>query len=76
MAALQIPKPHIALYAGGMGAPSMNFHKKAMVDRGYGEAAERIRERLALWRDSGITTLMVRMNTPDVLEHVAKVALA
>src|SRR5690606_27492337 len=43
-AALQRPKPHIALYAGGMGAKSMNFHKEAMVQRGYGEAAERIQE--------------------------------
>jgi F420-dependent oxidoreductase-like protein len=43
-AALQAPKPYIALYAGGMGAKSMNFHKQAMVDRGYGDAAERIQE--------------------------------
>jgi F420-dependent oxidoreductase-like protein len=43
-AALQLPKPHIALYAGGMGAKDMNFHKDAMVKRGYGEAAERIQE--------------------------------
>ena len=43
-AALQAPKPHIALYAGGMGAPNMNFHKDAMIKRGYAEAAERIQE--------------------------------
>ncbi|MGE5566102.1 MAG: LLM class F420-dependent oxidoreductase [Parcubacteria group bacterium] len=43
-AALQEPKPHIALYAGGMGAKEKNFHKEAMVQRGYGEAAERIQE--------------------------------
>ncbi|ACG78954.1 5,10-methylenetetrahydromethanopterin reductase [Phenylobacterium zucineum HLK1] len=43
-AALQEPKPHIALYAGGMGAKDKNFHKEAMVKRGYGEAAERIQE--------------------------------
>ncbi|MDB5446434.1 MAG: 5,10-methylenetetrahydromethanopterin reductase, partial [Phenylobacterium sp.] len=40
-ALLQAPKPHIALFAGGMGARSMNFHKDAMIQRGYGEAAER-----------------------------------
>ncbi len=38
------PKPHIALFAGGMGARTMNFHKDAMVKRGYGEAADRIQE--------------------------------
>jgi len=43
-AALQTPKPHIALYAGGMGAKDMNFHKQAMIERGYADAAERIQE--------------------------------
>jgi F420-dependent oxidoreductase-like protein len=43
-AALQEPKPYIALYAGGMGAKSMNFHKDSMIKRGYGDAAERIQE--------------------------------
>ncbi len=43
-AALQEPKPYIALYAGGMGAQSMNFHKEAMIKRGYGEAAARVQE--------------------------------
>jgi F420-dependent oxidoreductase-like protein len=37
-------KPHVALYAGGMGAKGKNFHKDAMVRRGYGDAAERIQE--------------------------------
>jgi len=106
-AALQEPKPHIALYAGGMGAKTKNFHNDAMVKRGYGEAAARIQElflagrkaeaaeavpdeyvdeewligppariteRFAAWRDSGITTLSVRMNTPEVLELIAKAA--
>jgi len=41
---LAAEKQHIALYAGGMGAKSINFHKEAMVKRGYGEAAERIQE--------------------------------
>ena len=108
-AALQEPKPHIALFAGGMGAKTMNFHKDAMVKRGYGEAAERIqelflagrraeaaeavpdeyvdeewligsperiRERFKPWRDSGITRLMIRMNSPQVLELIAKTAAA
>jgi len=37
-------KPTTALYVGGMGHKSANFHKDAMVRRGYGEAAERIQE--------------------------------
>jgi F420-dependent oxidoreductase-like protein len=42
--ALQIPKPTVALYVGGMGHKDKNFHKDMMVRRGYGEAAERIQE--------------------------------
>lgn len=43
-AALQEPKTHIAFMAGGMGAKAKNFHKEAMVNRGYGEVADRIQE--------------------------------
>lgn len=43
-AALQEPKSYIALYVGGMGAPELNFHKRSMINRGYGDAAERIQE--------------------------------
>jgi F420-dependent oxidoreductase-like protein len=43
-ATLQTPKPHIALYAGGMGARGKNYHNDAMVARGYGDAAKRIQE--------------------------------
>jgi len=45
-AAIRAAKPGIALYVGGMGAKEMNFHKDAMVRRGYAEAADRIQE---LW---------------------------
>lgn len=105
--ALQEPKPHIALYAGGMGARTVNFHNDAMVKRGYGDAAARIQElflagrkeeaaaavpdeyvdeewligppqrvtkRIAPWLDCGITTLRIRMNTPEVLELIATAA--
>ncbi len=37
-------KPRVALYVGGMGARDHNFHKDAMVRRGYGDAADRIQE--------------------------------
>jgi F420-dependent oxidoreductase-like protein len=42
--ALDKARPGIALYVGGMGAKGKNFHKEAMVNRGYGEAADRIEE--------------------------------
>ena len=37
-------KPRVALYVGGMGHRTINFHKMSMVRRGYGDAAERIQE--------------------------------
>ncbi len=37
-------KPRVALYVGGMGARDHNFHKDAMVRRGYADAADRIQE--------------------------------
>src|ERR1700722_3950129 len=43
-AALQTSKPQIALYVGGMGHRTMNFHNKQMRDAGYADAAERIQE--------------------------------
>lgn len=43
-AALASAKPTVALYVGGMGAKQKNFHKDAMVERGFGAEAERIQE--------------------------------
>ena len=43
-AALRTLKPSVALYVGGMGHPSVNFHKRAMEQQGYGDAAARIEE--------------------------------
>jgi F420-dependent oxidoreductase-like protein len=43
-AALDAQKPFTALYVGGMGAKTKNFHKEMMKRRGYPEAAERIQE--------------------------------
>jgi F420-dependent oxidoreductase-like protein len=40
--ALQAMKPGIALYVGGMGHPTINFHKRAMEQQGYADAAARI----------------------------------
>jgi hypothetical protein len=37
-------KPEVALYVGGMGHRSKNFHNDIMVRRGFGDAAQRIQE--------------------------------
>jgi len=37
-------KPEIALYVGGMGHKTKNFHNDIMVRRGFGDAAKRIQE--------------------------------
>jgi F420-dependent oxidoreductase-like protein len=42
--ALHGMKPSIALYVGGMGHPTINFHKRAMEQQGYADAAARIEE--------------------------------
>ena len=57
-AAFAALKPMIALYVGGMGAKQMNFHKDNMVNRGFGEAAERIQELfLAKKKDEAIAAV-------------------
>ena len=43
-AALDSIKPHRALYIGGMGARTKNFHNDRMVKRGYPEEAAKIQE--------------------------------
>lgn len=42
--ALAALKPETALYVGGMGARSKNFHKMLMIRRGFGAEAERVQE--------------------------------
>ncbi len=43
-AALDRLKPEVALYVGGMGHRTKNFHNDIMVRRGFGDAAKRIQE--------------------------------
>jgi alkanesulfonate monooxygenase SsuD/methylene tetrahydromethanopterin reductase-like flavin-dependent oxidoreductase (luciferase family) len=43
-AAIAALKPETALYVGGMGARSKNFHKTLMSRRGFADAAERVQE--------------------------------
>ncbi|MCH9675958.1 MAG: LLM class F420-dependent oxidoreductase [Gammaproteobacteria bacterium] len=43
-AALDSVKPQRALYIGGMGHKNMNFHKDAMIRRGFADAADRVQE--------------------------------
>jgi F420-dependent oxidoreductase-like protein len=45
--ALDAMKPLTAMYVGGMGSETHNYHREAMARRGFPEAAERIGE---LWR--------------------------
>jgi F420-dependent oxidoreductase-like protein len=49
-------KPRVALYVGGMGARELNFHKDAMVRRGYGDAAHHIQELFLEGRRDDATT--------------------
>ena len=42
--AIDAAKPNTALYVGGMGHKSLNFHKEMMIARGFSEAADRIQE--------------------------------
>jgi F420-dependent oxidoreductase-like protein len=42
--ALSRLKPEVALYVGGMGHRTKNFHNDIMVRRGFGDAAQRIQE--------------------------------
>jgi F420-dependent oxidoreductase-like protein len=91
-AAADTVRPHLALYIGGMGARSRNFHREVFVRLGYeaecehildlylsghkpqAEAAvplrmveevalvgpaEKIRDDLARWRDSAVTTMAI-----------------
>jgi F420-dependent oxidoreductase-like protein len=57
-AALQRLKPEIALYVGGMGHKTKNFHNDIMVRRGFGDAAKRIQELyLAKRKDEAIAAV-------------------
>jgi F420-dependent oxidoreductase-like protein len=104
-ACLDVVKPFLALYIGGMGARGKNFYNElacrygfedearqiqdlylegkkqeaaaAVPDRLVDEVAlvgppERIRERLAPWRESGITTMICGLRQPEALRTLAE----
>jgi F420-dependent oxidoreductase-like protein len=57
-AALDRLKPEVALYVGGMGHKTKNFHNDIMVRRGFGDAAKRIQELyLAKRKDEAIAAV-------------------
>jgi F420-dependent oxidoreductase-like protein len=57
-AALSRLKPEVALYVGGMGHKTKNFHNDIMVRRGFGDAAKRIQELyLAKRKDEAIAAV-------------------
>ncbi len=97
-------KPTIALYMGGMGAESMNFHNQVFVRMGYDVLAKEVqelylagkkddatalipdelvddmhiigtegevREKVAAWEETGVTTLMLSFRTADEIRAVA-----
>ncbi len=43
-AAIDARKPNAALYVGGMGHKTLNFHKEQMIRRGFADAADKIQE--------------------------------
>ena len=43
-AAADVIRPHIALYAGGMGAKDANFHKQSLDRLGYKEPLDKVQE--------------------------------
>ena len=45
--AVGLLRPHIALYAGGMGSATANFHREAMARLGYAEALAEVAARYA-----------------------------
>src|SRR5277367_1358744 len=53
--ALDAQRPLTAMYVGGMGSTTHNFHRDTMARRGFAEAAERIGE---LWRAGRHTDAM------------------
>ena len=56
--ALDRLKPGIALYVGGMGHKTKNFHNEMMVRRGYADAAAKIQELyLAKRKDEAIAAV-------------------
>ena len=99
-------RPMIALYVGGMGSRSANFHRDVFVRMGFEEESaaiteaflsgdkqaasaavttemveavalvgspSKIRDDLARWEDSVVTTLLVQ-GPPPLLEMVAELA--
>ncbi len=106
--ALMPLKHNLALYIGGMGARSRNFHNELIQRMGFPEAAkkiqdlylagkkdeaaaavpteladeislvgpvERIKDRLAAWRDSPVTSLLVSTRDVGQLRTVAELVL-
>ena len=104
---LDMMKPYVALYVGGMGARGRNFYNSLVQRYGYEKEAreiqdlyldgkkveaaaavpdelvddtslvgppERIRDRLQLWEESGVTTLMAATMQIDAIRALADAA--
>lgn len=67
-AALDSVKPHRALYIGGMGARSKNFHNERIVRRGYPEVAKKVQDLfLAGRKDEAIAALPDELIDEEVI---------
>lgn len=79
--AVDLVRPHVALYAGGMGSASANFHRDAMARLGYAEALAEVsahyaagdRERAAAAVPEELVREIALVGTPaDIAEQVAR----
>jgi F420-dependent oxidoreductase-like protein len=105
-AVIDVMKPFVSLYMGGMGAKEQNFHKQVFDRMGYAELADEVqklylsgekdratalipddlvddmhiigsesevRERVAQWEETGVTTLLLSLGSADDVRRIAEV---
>lgn len=79
--AADLLRPHVALYAGGMGSAATNFHREAMARLGYGDALAEVaahyaagdRARAAAAVPEELVREVCLVGTPaDIAEQVAR----
>lgn len=80
-AAVDLLRPNVALYAGGMGSTSTNFHRDAMARLGYGEALTEVaahfqagdRARAAAAVPADLVTQIALVGTPaDIVDQLGR----
>ncbi|CAB4718217.1 MAG: LLM class F420-dependent oxidoreductase [Actinobacteria bacterium] len=104
-AVIQMMKPSVSLYMGGMGAAEANFHNQVFIRMGYEDLAAEVqklylsgekdkatalipdelvddmhiigtpgevKETVAAWEETGVTTLMLSFQSPEDIRQVAE----